>query len=164
MPWYALYTKPRNEKKLSLRLQEKGIEVYCPLQESIRQWSDRKKKISEPVFVSYVFVHMQNYAKERIAVLETPGAVNFLHWLSKPAIVKDDEIEAIKDFLSNYKNVKFSNDLKIGDEVYINEGPLKEQEGRLIRLSGRKAVLYLKSLGVNLIAEVPVLSLSRLSA
>jgi transcription antitermination factor NusG len=164
MPWYALYTKPRNEKKLAQRLHEKGIEVYCPLQESIRQWSDRKKKISEPVFVSYVFVHMQNYAKERIAVLETPGAVNFLFWLRKPAIVQDAEIEAIKDFLSNYKNVKFSNDLKIGDEVYINEGPLKEQEGRLIRLSGRKAVLYLKSLGVNLIAEVPVLSLTRLSA
>jgi len=163
MPWYALYTKPRNEKKLAQLLQAKGIEVYCPVQEIVRQWSDRKKKVLEPVFSSYVFVFMNNYAKERIPVLETPGAVNFLFWLSKPAIVKDFEIEAIRDFLSSYKNVKFTNDLKLGERVSIQEGPLMQLEGQLIRLSGRKAVLHISSLGVNLIAEVPLQSLSRVA-
>jgi len=56
--WMAVYTKPRSEKKVAERLEKAGIEVYCPLQTVIKQWSDRKKKIKIPVFPSYVFVHV----------------------------------------------------------------------------------------------------------
>ena len=45
--WYAVYTKPRAEKKAALALTELGIEHYLPLQTSIKQWSDRKKKVEE---------------------------------------------------------------------------------------------------------------------
>jgi hypothetical protein len=44
MPWFALYTKPRFEKKVTERLQQLGIEVYCPMITQLKQWSDRKKK------------------------------------------------------------------------------------------------------------------------
>ncbi len=60
MPWYVLYTKSRNEKKLTQLLSEKGFDVYCPLQETVKQWSDRKKKVQEPIFKSYIFVHLKN--------------------------------------------------------------------------------------------------------
>ena len=45
MPWYVLYTKPKNEKKVSEQLNSLGFEAYCPLVTTFRQWSDRKKKI-----------------------------------------------------------------------------------------------------------------------
>ncbi|MGH2644138.1 MAG: transcription termination/antitermination NusG family protein, partial [Chitinophagaceae bacterium] len=53
MPWYALYTKSRNEKKVAERLVQKDIEIFFPLQEEVHQWSDRRKKVKVPVFRSY---------------------------------------------------------------------------------------------------------------
>jgi transcriptional antiterminator RfaH len=161
MPWYALYTKPRNEKKLSNLLKEKGIEVYCPVQETIKQWSDRKKKIIEPVFRSYIFVFLNDYSSGNVEVLNTPGAVRFLWWLGKPGTVRQEEIDAIRDFLNSYKNVKFNFDLKAGEHVTITEGPLKEQTGKLLSIRGRKAILQLMTLGMSLIAEIPAKSLSK---
>ena len=161
MPWYVLYTKPRNEKKLSSLLKEKGIEVYCPVQETIKQWSDRKKKVVEPVFRSYIFIFLNDYSKDSVEVLITRGAVRFLWWLGKPGIVRQEEIEAIKDFLDSYKNVKFDFDIRAGERVTINEGPLKERSGRLLSIRGRKAILQLETLGMSLIAEIPAKSLSR---
>ena len=56
LPWYVLYTKPRNEKKVAQRLSEAGYTVYCPLQKVRRQWSDRTKVVEEPLFTSYLFI------------------------------------------------------------------------------------------------------------
>jgi transcription antitermination factor NusG len=155
MPWYVLYTKPRNEKKTALLLEAKNIEVYCPLQESIKQWSDRKKKVIEPLFRSYVFVHLQDYEKEQVTVLTTPGAVRFLWWLGKPGIVRQEEIESIRQFLNDYKGAKISVNIKPGDDVTITEGPLSQQTGKLIQLRNNKAILSLTSLGWNIMAELP---------
>ena len=161
MPWYVLYTKPRNEKKTAQLLEEKGIQVYCPVQEVIKQWSDRKKKVQEPVFRSYVFVYLEDYEKEQVKALETPGAVRFLWWLKKPGTVREEEIEAIKSFLNNYKGAYVSVSLSEGDSVSITEGPLKEQTGTVIKIKGNKAMLQVRSLGWNIIAELPVQAITK---
>lgn len=156
MPWYVLYTKPRNEKKTAVRLEEKGVKVYCPVHETIRQWSDRKKKVIEPVFRSYIFVWLENYKKEQTAVLETPGAVRFLWWVGAPGIVRDEEITAIRDFLGRYNGALITTELQEGTRVKVTDGPLKAQHGMILRISGNKVMLRLDSLGWNITAEVPV--------
>ena len=85
--WYAIYTKSRSEKKVATRLQEMGISVYCPTQTVLRQWSDRKKKVTEPVFRSYVFVQFKDEA-ERLAILQTYGVVAFVRYLKQIAVIK----------------------------------------------------------------------------
>ena len=65
--WFAIYTKPRWEKKVNSKLLEKGIESWCPVQKKESQWSDRKKIIEDPLFKSYVFVHITE--EERLQVL-----------------------------------------------------------------------------------------------
>ena len=96
--WYALYTKPRWEKKIDSVLVRKGIESWCPLQKVERQWSDRKKVIEDPLFKSYVFVHID--PSERTKVLSTDGVLNFVHYLGKPAVIKDEEVATIKKYLA----------------------------------------------------------------
>ena len=59
MPWYVLYTKPRQEKKVTDSLNAIGVEAYCPLVTVIKQWSDRKKKVQIPLINSYVFVNIE---------------------------------------------------------------------------------------------------------
>lgn len=157
MPWYALYTRSRTEKKVADLLIKKNMEVYCPLQEEIRQWSDRKKKVKVPVFRSYVFVHLDDYTAGCGSVLNTPGAVRFLWWQGKPGIVRDEEIEEIKKFLKDYGGSEISIvDYRRGEKVKIAAGPLKEQEGVIIDLQNKKAVLSIESLGVDLIAQLPL--------
>jgi transcription antitermination factor NusG len=99
MAWFAVYTKSRMEKKVALRLQEAGIEAYCPVSKKRKQWSDRKKWVEEPLFRSYVFVNI-DLAKQSPIVRRTLGVVNFLYWLGKPAVIQDAEIMAIQQFLS----------------------------------------------------------------
>lgn len=159
MAWYVLYTKPRNEKKVAQLLQQKGIEVYCPIREEIRQWSDRRKKVLEPVFRSYIFVFLNDYKQDSIPVLMTPGAVRFLWWTGKPGIVHHYEIEAIRDFLNNYRHSDIIVEMKTGQTVIITEGPLRETTGIIMNVKKNLATLYLKSLGLNLVATVPVQSL-----
>ena len=160
MPWYVLYTKPRNEKKTAQLLEAKSIEVYCPLHETIRQWSDRKKKVTEPLFRSYIFVKLSEYEKEQVAVLTTPGAVRFLWWLGKPGVVRDEEIQAIQDFLNRFRGSRIEVTFQPGDDLKITSGPLKDKSGKLIELRGSRAILQLRSLGWNVMAEFRLANLT----
>ena len=92
--WYAVYTKPRWEKKIDTALIKKGVESWCPLQKVEKQWSDRKKIIEDPLFKSYVFVRIDG--TERTKVLMTDGLLNFVYYLGKPAVIKNEEVEIIK--------------------------------------------------------------------
>ena len=83
MEWFALYTKPRNEKKVAENLAALGIEVYCPLVTTIKQWSDRKKKVESPLIPSYVFVKIEE--ANRKEVFQVSGVVQYVFWLGKPA-------------------------------------------------------------------------------
>ena len=92
--WLAVYTRPRWEKKVNQLLIEKGLESYCPLNKVRRKWSDRVKIVEEPLFKSYVFVKVRD--DDRTAVRMTNGAINFVYWEGKPAVIKEKEINAIK--------------------------------------------------------------------
>jgi transcription antitermination factor NusG len=83
--WYAVYTKPRSEKKLADLLNDKGIEAYLPMRRTLKQWSDRKKMVDEPLITSYVFVHV--FRKNYFEVLNTPGAVKYIWFCGKPAVI-----------------------------------------------------------------------------
>src|SRR5215831_13309437 len=98
--WYAIYTRQRWEKKVTRLLEEKGIECYCPLNKTVRQWSDRKKVVAEPLFTSYVFV--KTIEKMHNEVKGLSGVINLVYWLNKPAVIRDEEIDIIKCFLNEY--------------------------------------------------------------
>ncbi|WP_449436486.1 transcription termination/antitermination NusG family protein [Pedobacter steynii] len=53
---YRLYLSQSGEKIYN-ELTKKNIKAYLPLQNVIRQWSDRKKEIKIPMFPNYVFIN-----------------------------------------------------------------------------------------------------------
>lgn len=140
----AIYTMPRSEKKVAERLEKKGVEVYCPLQTTLRQWSDRKKKVKIPVFPSYVFVCVNE--KERELVLMDAGVKNFVFWLGKPAIIRNEEIEEIKKCLSE----NYLNNEKEGDEIVITQGILSGMKGKIKEIRDNKTILVVESLGITI--------------
>ena len=152
--WLAIYTRPRWEKKVDQLLKEKGLESYCPLNKVRRKWSDRVKIVEEPLFKSYVFVKVSD--EDRTAVRMTSGAINFVYWQGKPAVIKEKEISAIKRFLDEYENVeaRSSADLKVNQRVRITNGSLMDQEGKVMDLRHKTARVAIDSLGYILVAYI----------
>ena len=140
LQWYAVYTKPRSEKKLADRLTEKGIEAYLPMRRTLKQWSDRKKMVSEPLISSYVFVNVirKNYQD----VLNTPGAVKYIWFSGKPAVIPENQINTLKLILSNdYEIDCVAATLPKGSSVRVNSGPLKGLTGELVQYAGKNRVV-----------------------
>jgi transcription antitermination factor NusG len=149
--WYVVYTRPRWEKKVALLMQEKGMEHYCPLNKVQKQWSDRKKVVLEPLFKGYVFVSSDRASKNE--VLQVDGVLNFVHWLGKPAIVKESEIQTIKKFLHEFVDVEVtSNTVSEKDHVIIRNGVLMNYKGIVIEVKGKKARVRIESMGLQLSA------------
>ena len=151
--WYAIYTRPRWEKKVNSLLVQKGIESYCPLNKVRRKWSDRIKTVEEPLFKSYVFVKIDE--AERSNVRMTSGVVNFVYWNGKPAVIREKEINTIKRFLNEYEQVEVVKmDLNIDERVRVIAGPMMDQEGKVIELKNKTAKVCIDSLGYMLIAYI----------
>lgn len=152
--WYAVYTRPKWEKKVAELLSRKKIDNYCPLYKSIKQWSDRKKTIMEPLFSSYVFVHVDEV--NQLPVKQTDGILNFVYWLGKPAVIRHDEIDAIRNFLSENEHVRLEKiDVNVNDRVKIIDGPFKLWEGDVTEIRAKSVKVMLPSLGYALVAEIP---------
>lgn len=150
--WHAIYTKPRWEKKVFQLLLENGVEAYCPLNKVKRKWSDRIKLVEEPLFKSYVFVRVAEDGKT--AVRMTPGVVNFVYWLGKPAIIRDKEIVVIKRFLDEYDVIEASpiQDIHPNNRVVIKGGAMMDKQGVVKRVLNNKVEVVLDSIGFKLVA------------
>jgi transcription antitermination factor NusG len=151
--WYAIYTRPRWEKKVNTLLQQKGIESYCPLNKVRRRWSDRIKTVEEPLFKSYVFVKIDD--EEKTNVRMTDGVVNFVYWDGKPAIIKEKEIQVIRRFLDEYEQVEVHKmHFEPNERVRVIAGPMMDQEGQIMELKNKTAKVCIDSLGYILIAYI----------
>lgn len=160
--WTAFYTKPRSEKKVAERLQSKGFEIYCPVRTVLKQWSDRKKKIKEPVFGSYLFARVDEQARQQI--LMDASIVASVFWLRAPVVIRNEEIAAIRAFLEEHPCAEsVALELGPGDLARIKAGPFSGESGVVLEKRGSKAVLQLKSLGLELKAEVSVNKLDLVS-
>ena len=145
MPWYVLYTKARQEKKVSDSLNAIGIEAYCPLVTVVKKWSDRKKKVQLPLINSYVFVNIEEHKRED--VFKVLGVVRYLFWLGKPAVVRAIEIEALQESLEGVI-ASFEVNTIQKDTVYkIPEGPFKDYEGIVKKINATTIQLLLVDLG-----------------
>ncbi|PTX44492.1 transcription antitermination factor NusG [Christiangramia gaetbulicola] len=153
MPWYVIRTKPQHEIKSAKILEDLGLDVYCPVITEVRQWTDRKKKVTLPLFRTYLFANLENSNRNR--VFDAPGVLGFLNWLNKPAIAKPEEIEAIRSWLNNDRLDGFEvNNLKPGDKVEIKSGKLAKKEAIIKEVGSKKLKLILPDIGWTLTANV----------
>ena len=151
--WTAFYTKPRNEKKAADRLVSKGFDVYCPTRTVLKQWSDRKKRVTEAVFTSYIFAKVDEAC--RLEILKDSSIVSNVRWLGKPAIIQEREISEIKSFLEEFPLSELSSEnFQIGSQVAIDSGALSGQSGVIRKTQGNRVFLLISSLGVELRAEI----------
>jgi transcription antitermination factor NusG len=149
----AIYTRPKWEKKVNQLLTEKGFESYCPLNKVKRKWSDRIKVVEEPLFKSYVFVKAAE--ADRTEVRMTSGAINFVYWNGKPAVIKEKEISAIRRFMNEHEYVEARPmDMNVNQRVRIIKGTFMDHEGKVLELRHKTAKIAIDSLGYILVAYI----------
>jgi transcription antitermination factor NusG len=148
--WYVIQTKPKNEKKVFLQICQKGIETFLPLIESIRYWSDRKKKLQVPLFPNYVFVYGNEEERVR-AISETYGALRYVMFQKKPAVISEQEIQNIKISLKAPERVKIEHiNISEGDLVEITDGLFKGLTGFITQIRGNyKVVVNIREIGAS---------------
>ncbi len=155
--WFALYTRSRLEKKLEMRLRTKGIEVYVPLYKVQRQWSDRKKIVEEPLFRNYIFVR-GTPSEYRFAVSED-GVVRGVTTNGQPAVIRDQEILTIKQFVESGVNLEILEEKiyepQVGEYVEVTTGPLKGCVGEVMIVKGNKRLaVRLEVVGTTVHADI----------
>lgn len=132
--WRALYVRSRSEKKVLEGLIDKGIHSYLPLRKTLKQWSDRKKWVYEPLLNGYVFANTSDRIRENI--LQTPGVVNFVRYNNADAIIRQSEIDVLKDIEQHRYEIALNpQPLEIGERGIVNQGPLKDYEVNVVEVS-----------------------------
>lgn len=143
--WFVLITKPKAEKKAASQLSQMGIEAFCPVRKEVRQWSDRKKKIEVPLLPSMVLVNLDDM--DRSKVFAVTGVKRYLFWLGKPAVVRQDEITALKTMQDQaYKSLSVEH-LKVGSNINLKEFGFQQEKGTVKYVSGQQCWVVLESLG-----------------
>jgi len=154
--WFVFYTKSRQEKKVNELLLKKKFEPFLPMQQVMRQWSDRKKKVTVPLFNSYIFVFVEEH---RIAdVLQVPGIAWNIRHNDKPAILHVNELNTIQRFIETGWLIEAGADfsqVEVGDMVKVLDGPLKGAIGRLTSVHNRHQFsVVLESIGQVITAQI----------
>ena len=138
--WYAVYVRSRHEKKVHQMFLERELSSFLPLLETWKQWSDRKKKVSDPLFRGYVFVNI-DMRKDNIQVLDTEGVVKFIGIGKNPSVIAEKDIDWLKKLVREPGSVNGTvASLPPGRKVRVLSGPFKDLEGIVVK-QGRETRL-----------------------
>jgi len=155
--WLVFYTKPRAEKQCEDRLDRQGVEVFLPKRTVLRQWSDRKKKVIEPLFRNYIFANVDE--KGRLQVLQDYGIVTGVRDARGPATISEEEIEALK--LTQRDPEKLGTiDFPlppIGSHVEVTYGVMEGMKGEVIVHRNQEYIIVrVHSIGQAVKINIPV--------
>lgn len=156
MNWYAIYTNPRAEKKVAASLARMGFETYLPLVKTLKQWSDRKKWVEEPLFRSYIFIHIDKDAY--YDVLNTTGIVRYVSFEGKAVVVPPQQIEAVRRFVEDSEEIpEGAEKFQPGEIVEVVRGPMKGLLGELISVKGKHRVrIEVAAVGQAIFLTIPM--------
>lgn len=150
--WYAVYTRPCWEKKVSESFQKRRIECFLPQNKVLvaTNYTERRKPIFQPLFESCVFVKT---TEDKLGIIKTiDGVLSFYFWQNKPATIREIEIDMIRRFLAEHQSVSlYKSSVNVGEIVKIAECGSSEHNSTMIT---QKVQLSLPSLGFILEAEV----------
>lgn len=160
--WNAVYTRHQHEKTVAENLTGNGFEVFLPTYNVIRQWADRKKCISLPLFPSYVFV--RDALRRSFKILTLPGVHSLVTFAGRPAPIPDSEIDGIRKAVESKYPVEPHPFLRCGDWVRVRRGALAGLEGILVRKKDScRLILSLELLGRSVAVEVDAFSIQPLT-
>ena len=140
--WLAAYVKMHHERKVRDRLTDMEIENFLPVQEVIRHWSDRRKKVERVLIPMMIFVRV-NVAEQR-QVIELPAVLRYFSLRGEyaPTRIPDSQMDNFRRMLDfSDEAVNMENHLPApGQRVRVIKGSLQGLEGELITFEGKSRI------------------------
>jgi transcriptional antiterminator RfaH len=138
--WYAFRTRARAEAKVESRLVERGFAAWAARAEIERAWSDRVKRVLEPLFPGYLFVAIEADGPDGtpgqglIEALSTPGVAGVVRSGGKAAEIRPEEMESVRLLVQGVTETgerpePVEDPLEPGDVVTIAAGPFRGLRG-----------------------------------
>jgi transcription antitermination factor NusG len=138
-PWFALQTRPRNERMVERLLKQKGYDCFAPVYRSKRKWSDRIVEIDFPLFPGYVFCRFNSSALGK--AISTQGVTKVVGFGGTPAEVAREEIEALQILAQTSFLREPWKYLPNGTLVLIETGPLSGIRGIICADENKKQLV-----------------------
>jgi transcription antitermination factor NusG len=148
--WYIVYTKRLLEKKVMQQLTKRKIDHYCPMARMKKQENNRIILNHKPLFPSYVFVKGNENLLNSLGRISS--ILSVVHRFKEPAVVSNEEIKGIKNFVERYDNVSLEK-TQIFENRFTDTtqaAPLQQEEGNYF------INLHLPSLGYILKASLSI--------
>jgi transcription antitermination factor NusG len=142
--WYALQIWTGKEKVTSAALQLKNYEVFLPLSNEKRQWSDRCKLVQNPLFPGYAFCRFP--VKDKIPILATPNVMGIIGHNKTPVPISTEEIENVRTLVNSRASLEHHPFLALGQRVYVDKGPLQGAHGVLTTVKSQHRLVVSISL------------------
>ena len=133
LPWYAIYTWARHEKKVAQHFEQRGISYFLPLYTSIHKWNKKSATVSTPLFPGYVFVQASQHRRHQ--TLSVPGVVHFVGTAKAPSEIPGEEMELLQKAIRTGYKVEPHPYLAPGNRVRIASGPMCGVTGIIQRTS-----------------------------
>jgi transcription antitermination factor NusG len=137
--WYGVYTCANHEKRIATQFNERSIENFLPLFETVRRWKDRRMRIALPLFPGYIFV--RHSLRNRLDILQVPGVVRLVAFNNVVAPLPIEDIESLRNGLKRPTHVEPHPYLTVGRRVRIVHGPFEGLAGFLVRRKARLRVV-----------------------
>lgn len=154
--WYVIKTMSRAEKKTAERLDSLGFTNYLPLQTTIKQWSDRKKKIEVPLIPGVLFIHC--HESQLIGIYDIQGVHSILRLSGKFAVVREEEIHNLQLLLKDRVDIAEEDFETIveGELVEVIQGPLQGIIATSIEHQRNyRIIIQFESIGRQFVVHVP---------
>ena len=126
-----MYTCARHEKRVAQQIERRSFSCFLPVYRSVRRWKDRRKELELALFPGYVFVRMA--LEKKLRVLEVPGVVHLVSFNGQPAPVPAEQIETLRERLSNAGRIEPHPYLSKGRRVRVRSGAMEGLEGIVVR-------------------------------
>ena len=150
--WYLIHCKPRQEERALENLERQEFECFRPIRRVEKIITGRRREAIEPLFPSYLFIHLDSVNDNWLPVCSTRGVNRIVRFNEHPAPVADSLIEDIRRRMGAAP-VRESH-LKAGERVVITEGGFTNVEAIFVADDGDKRVILL----LNILSREQALS------
>ena len=144
--WFAVASRPRQEKVAEVNLKRQGYQAVLPLIEARKRRQNRWTTVTEPLFPGYLFVRLE-LGKDNLApIRSTRGCRDLVRIGSGLVPVPEDVMAPLLSLNSSPKTgeVLFSE----GDEVAIATGAFAGLQGIFQLVKGKeRAEVFIALLG-----------------
>jgi transcriptional antiterminator RfaH len=163
--WFAVYTKPRQERIAREHLARQGFECFLPLAVNPYQRRSRLRTLRiEPLFPRYLFLHATLTQDNLAPVRSTRGVVNMVRAGTQLLEVPKQVIQSLHARMNAETGLIRIEPVAVqaGDRVRVFDGPLAGLEGLFQLESGKqRALLLVELMGRQTTVEVDRLMLQK---